>query len=225
MKQYPKRYEDIILDMPRFTTEGVSALGGSIDALVAQFQSFLKELSVTLFELSVKAVWLEGRFVYQGVPRRRFGSKGGRKGYTQDSSFAYFMKTRVGATLQPLSGYFLRAVQTYFLELFPGFFEHNPFTEPAYFAYPYNHITLDHLLFVYQCHNRLALLQEADEQKMGIKEFSNWAVNWILSYCDEIEQTGAPRPYGMLVVNRAGTNMHLIKALKEIPKQTLQQKN
>jgi hypothetical protein len=58
----------------------------------------------------------------------------------------------------------------------------NPFKNPDKYKYPYNHITLDHLVLVYQMENRLELLEEAEKRNMSHAEFANFVINWSVGY-------------------------------------------
>jgi hypothetical protein len=78
------------------------------------------------------------------------------------------------------------SIRTYFNDFFPNFTDHDPWKEPEYFKYPYKHVTLDFLMFVYQYHDRLKLLEEADERGMNIREFLDWAKDKALDYNIEV---------------------------------------
>lgn len=213
MKQYPKVYEDIVRDPSNYIIDGISTSFSSLDELSLRFKDFLRQACLTLFDLYVKDHWLEGQFKREGVPRRI-----GRKSGPEDVAFAYFMRKIVGITQQSLnSGFYSRVVPTYFIDFFPKFFEHDPFKEPEYYKFPYQHVSLDHLVFVYQCHNRMEMLSEAEDKKMSIKDFMNWATNWELSYDEEMMSSGKKKMYVMNVRNTDGDNTHYIKRLKKKP--------
>ncbi len=131
----------------------------------------------------VKQVWLENQFQYDGGTRSaRFGN-----GFAIDSTFGYYMKKVVGISQKPITANFtFTAIATYLKELFPEFLEHNPFEEPEYYEFPYTHITLDHMIFVYQCDDRLDMLRYADTKEMSFADFANWSVNHVLSYNSEV---------------------------------------
>jgi hypothetical protein len=77
-------------------------------------------------------------------------------------------------------------VLSYFREFYPDFEQHDPFLDPDYYAFPFDHVTLDFLGVVYQVDNRMELLQEAEKQEMTFMIFKNWVLNWVLSYNDDI---------------------------------------
>lgn len=181
MKHYPKANEDVSRKPSDVLLSNIGSLDGSVDELAGRFRSFYKDAHTSLFDMMVKEAWLEQRFVYAGVRRARSGN-----GYGIDWAFSYFFQAIVGISQKPLTaGPFFLIIPTYFKDFFPNFSDHDPFTEPEYFKYPYKHITLDHLAYVYQLHNRMEMLDEAEKRSMNIKEFTDWAANWAFSYAYE----------------------------------------
>jgi len=182
MKQYPKVYEDISRKPSENVLNSIGSSLGSVDELASSFRTFYKEAHLVLFNFIVKQIWLEQHFLYNGSRR---GSRSSN-GFTTDWAFAYFMKSIVGISQKPLTdGLIFVAIPTYFADFFPNFSDYNPFVEPEYFKYPYKHLTLDHLSFVYHCHDRLEILEEAERRSMKIGDFVNWASNHALSSLDE----------------------------------------
>jgi len=185
MKQYPKTYKDLSRQPGDKRLSCIGSSLGSVDNLALSFRNFYKEAHLIIFDLNVKEVWLEQHFLYDGVRR----ANRSRNGYNLDWTFSYFMKSIVGISQKPLTcGFFFATTATYFIDFFPNFLDHNPFEEPEYFKYPYKHVTLDFLAFVYQCHNRLKMLQEAEDKKMNIQDFMNWAANYELSYSSSLDK-------------------------------------
>lgn len=185
MKQYPKKYGDISRS-PNPGGALLRSMGsslGTVENLAMKFRDFYREAHLSLFDMLVKEAWLEQKFLYDGARRvKRSGN-----GMQSDSAFSYFVKAVVGISQKPLTdGMTFVAVTTYFRDFFPNFSDYDPFTEKEYFKYPYEHVTLDHLSLVYQCHNRLELLKEAEDKKMSIHDFQNWASNWVSCYNDEV---------------------------------------
>ena len=184
LKFYPKRYEDIC----RFETwekrkNHFEAVDGTIDELISGFKDFYKEAHRSLFASFVKEVWLEQQIIYRDERRvKRVGN-----GKERDVGFGQFMKIAVGTSQRVLTANFcFTPVSTYFIDFFPEFLFHNPFKNPEKYKYPYENITLDHLLFVYQMDNRLEMLDEAEKKGMSYAEFINWATNWALCHNDDI---------------------------------------
>ena len=191
MKQYPKVYDNVSLRDPGPALARIGSAYGSVDELIARFRSFYRQAHQELFNMMVKEVWLSQQILYKGARR-----KNRQNGFGVDWAYSVFMTTAVGISQKPLTtGLLFDAIPTYFKDFFPNFTDHDPFLEPKYFAYPYKHVTLDHLLFVYQCHNRLEMLEEAETRSMKIKEFQDWVVNWVSCYNDEVplvEVKGSP---------------------------------
>ena len=182
MKQYPKIFQDLAKKPSKKMILKMGSSLGSIDSLAIMFKEFYRETHAVIFNILVKEVWLEQKFLYDGV--RRNGR--GRNGVAIDKCFSYLVKGMAGISQKPITiGHFFVSVPTYFIDFFPKFSDYNPFEDLEYFKYPYKHITLDHLSFVYQCHNRLELLEEAESRHMKIWDFENWAANYALSYRDK----------------------------------------
>lgn len=188
MKQYPKTFADV---SKRPSDEFISNMGstlGSLDQLTHRSRAFQKDAHRILFDLIVKVSWLEQHFTFHGVRR----AKRSGNGISHDWAYSHFMKGIVGVSQKAFTdGIIFSAVPTYFKDFFPNFTDHDPFEETEYFKFPYKNISLDHLAFVAQCHNRMEMLNHAEEWSMGIRDFVNWATNWALSYNDEVPGTYA----------------------------------
>jgi hypothetical protein len=181
MKQFPKIYEDISRKPSDKIISNISSSFGSVEDLASKFRSFFKEAHLAFFDIIVKQVWLEQKFIFHGTRRNRNSN-----GYGSDWAYSYFMRSIVGISQKPLTiNFIFRTTPTYFKDFFPNFSDHDPFEEPEYFKYPYKHVNLDHLTFVYQYHDRLELLDEAEKKLMNSAEFSNFAANHALSYRDD----------------------------------------
>lgn len=184
MKHYPKTYEDLsdVNKIERYV-ERMDSAYGSIDDLSILFSEFLVDANKVFFEMVLKNVWLEKQFVYDGQRKKaRYGN-----GYEVDGAFSHFAKTFVGATNRLISdNQYTSVVVSYIKELYPEFLLRNPFDDSDYYAFPFNHVTLDHMAFVYQVEYRMEMLQYAEERKMTYGEFMNWAVNNVFCYNDEM---------------------------------------
>lgn len=184
MKHYPKRYEDIFSINPKDTKPNkIGTRSGSIDELALKFRSFYKTVHPLIFDMMVKQTWLQMQFAYNGAPLNRTSNNG----YAHDWAYGYFMKFIVGISQKPITLSFLFTTLTsYFADFFPDFLNHDPFLEPEYFKYPYKHVTLDFLIFVHMCDDRLEMLAEAEKREMKYVEFCNWVINQVLCYNDDI---------------------------------------
>lgn len=185
MKHYPKKYKDLSRKPGNKIISAIGSSFGSVDDLAIKFRDFYKEAHLVLFNFIVKQIWLEQHFLYNGA--RRAGRS--HNGYGPDWAFSYFMKNVVGISQKPLTnGIIFYAIPAYFKDFFPKFLEYNPFEEPEKFKYPYKHLTLDHLCFVYQCHNRIEMLEEAEKRYMNINDFMDWATNIAFCYNEEVDK-------------------------------------
>jgi len=180
MKQYLKVNEDIcdMEDWEKYR-KYLGSADGSLDELIINFRSFYKEAHLAFFNSVVKEVWLEQQITVRGVRRKkRMGN-----GHWGELSFGKFTKIAVGMSHRVLTASFcFTPISTYLIDFFPDFLLNNPFKNPEKYQYPYKHITLDFLVFVYQMDNRLELLEEAERRQMSYAEFINWATNWFLCY-------------------------------------------
>jgi hypothetical protein len=70
--------------------------------------------------------------------------------------------------------------------MFPDFVSGNPYENPEKYAYPYKYVTLAHMAFVHQVHNRMEMLEHAEKMAMNYTDFVNWAVNQAFCYNDEV---------------------------------------
>jgi hypothetical protein len=159
----------------------VDAVDGDLDGLTQNFRNFLEKTYRELFYTSMCFLWLEKQVVFNGRRRiRRF-----RSGDSHDKLYGYYMADMVGhdqATLTRSRWFQISAAVSW--EVCPEFFQHNPFEEPEYYQWPFEHAGLDFLSFVYQVDNRLELLEYADKMKMPFLVFKNWATNYVLCYND-----------------------------------------
>lgn len=135
----------------------------------------------TIFDYLVKTVWLNRSFCYVGQRRKKDYSNGVRC----DMAFATFLKSFVSVdnrlALSSL-GPFPKII-TYFDDFFPNFIEGDPFQET--YEYPYEYMSLECLVVVYQMDERLDLLAVGEKRKMSYAEFLDYIVNYINCYNDE----------------------------------------
>jgi hypothetical protein len=186
MKLYPKKYEDIsCIRIKHEQLDRVGARTGTVIDLVNTFKSFYKETSKVLFDIIIKQVWLELQMTFDKKIRlSRVGNS-----YHEDKAYGLFMKSMVGTNQKIITGNNMYTiVASYLPEMFPDFLSHNPFFEPEYYVYPFEHVTLDFLAFVQKHHQRLEMLQYAEEREMSIMDFENWATNQAYCYNEEIDE-------------------------------------
>jgi len=119
---------------------------------------------------------------YKNRRRRRRSN-----GFREDSTFGWFMKAMVGVSQKPIvANMCFTATATYLKEMFPDFLIKSPFEEPDYYKFPFEHVTLDHMCFVYKCEDRIEMLEYADEEKLNILDFTNWATNHVFCHNDDV---------------------------------------
>lgn len=182
MKHYPKSYEDPLL--PRQTIlDRCGAIGESPDSYIKKWRTFSRKAHRDIFDIYVRQLWMEFRFTYNGIRR----TKRRKNGFGIDVAFGVFMKRGVGISQYPVTSNFaFTSICSYFKDLFPEFLIRNPFEDADYYKYPYKHVTLDHMCLVYQCKDRLEMLQYAEEKEMGYSDFFNWVANHVLSHNDDV---------------------------------------
>lgn len=192
MKQYPKTYEDLYnivttKGKPHARIDKISSTFGSTDVLASRFRSFYKEADVKLFDLYVKHTWLANQFVYDNQRK----SHSGAMGFAFDWAYGYFMKSIVGVSQHIITSHrIFFAISSYFKELFPEFLKHDPFVDIEYYKFPFQNISLAHMMFVYAIvDHRMEMLRIAEEKAMPYADFVNWVVNYIFCYNDEVGET------------------------------------
>lgn len=187
MKQYPQKFEPIS-DPKRIEryVQRMDTTLGSFDEYTNLCRSFHKSAQHSIFDITVKSTWLELQFSYDGVRRtRRYGN-----GFAVDGAYSHFLKAVVGSTNRFVKdNTYIQPITSYFRDFFPEFLSHDPFTEPEYFKYPYEYVSLDHLSFVYQVDERMEMLAYAEEQQMSFFDFLDWAVNHVFCYNLDVDET------------------------------------
>lgn len=182
MKQYPKVNEDVYkLDPNDSRPAHIGSTLGSAEVLADKFRQLYEEFQPHMFDFIVKEIWLEQHFTYKGVRRHKRAGNG----YTNDWVFGFFMNRMVGKGHKFVLNFIFQAVSTYLKDLYPDFMIRDPFLEPEYYKFPYKNVSLDHMAFVYMMHNRLEMLDYAEEKNMKFGDFANWAYNWACCYNDE----------------------------------------
>ena len=182
MKHYQRIYEDLFRDRKSFHSAKIDAVTGTLSDLSKQFDTFFTDAYRQMFYLSICFLWLEKQLIFNGHRRiRRF-----RGGHAHDLLYSRFITQIVGRdhlTFSRNRSFQIAAAVA--SELFPEFFEHNPFEEPEYYQWPYHHAGLDFMAYIYQVHNRFELLAYAEERHMSFHDFKNWVNNYVLCYNEE----------------------------------------
>jgi hypothetical protein len=76
-------------------------------------------------------------------------------------------------------------VVSYFPDFFPDFSREDPIKNPDKYKFPYDYLTIDFLMAVYQMEERLILLDMAEREKMSYAKFIDYVINYISCYNDE----------------------------------------
>lgn len=169
------------LNPDHLRVDKIGSASGDLNVLIEHFRDFYGQSHRLVFDMVVKQVWLERQFTYDGEPRTKRKSNG----FSRDWAFGYFMRSMVGISQKPVTlNFCFTAVSTYIKDFFPDFLERNPFEEQL--TFPFKYVTLDHLVFVYMHHERIEMLQHAEEKHMTFGEFFNWAINQSFCYNDEV---------------------------------------
>lgn len=152
MKHYQRLYEDLFQDKKAFNSARFDSAIGEIDDLVDLFQTFLNKAYKQVFHISLCYLWLEKQLLINGHRRiRRF-----RAGHSYDLLYGRFITMMVGrdqATLTRSRWFQITAATA--AEMFPAFYLYNPFENPEYYQWPYEHVGIDFLCYVYQVDDRL----------------------------------------------------------------------
>lgn len=183
MKIYPKTYEDVIRH--RQEPRHYQYLGsdiGTLEEFIKMEKKMDREITLGLFDFYVRFYWLKRRITIKG---KSVGDTSFIPAIQGSVEFLYNVKigTQKRSILETPG---FRAVTSYFEDFFPNFDEHNPFTEKEYYEFPYKHINLDMLYFVYHMDERFEFLKKAEEEEMKYHDFVNYVYNWAQCHNDEI---------------------------------------
>ena len=182
MQYHLKEYENVFSeDAPnsigRLRFDKISIVGMELNPYISLFRKFLGDYYINRFDGYVRFSWLRQAFCYYDKRTILPMQKNSRR---LNAAFVKLLRRSVGKDPQVItrSRDFGR-IETYFGELFPEFFDRNPFLEPEYYKFPFKNITMDFLLVVYQMDNRLQLLREADEKNMPIGKFMDYVLEYL----------------------------------------------
>jgi hypothetical protein len=156
---------------------------GSVDEYTRIMRDTCRRHDEILFDTTVKYYWLSRRFCYMGKKRDKLMANG----WKMENAFGVFMKNFVGynnrVILEPTS-MSSKLVGSYICDLFPNFDLGNPFEEK--YEYPYKYMNLGCLFLVYQMEERFELLKYGEEKRMNFAEFSDYVLNYIKCFNDEL---------------------------------------
>lgn len=185
MRKHPQQFEKVFSEdrkssTSKIKTENINIEGMSITEYTMLFHNFLKDFYDDLFLKCVQLSWLRRKFTYAN-------SKAKYPFYLSTRSFQgnfnKFIRRFIGNDIQIITkGYFFSTLENYYFDiLFPGFMDGDPFENPDYYKFPYNNISIEYLMLIYQLDDRLELLKEADDKKMSYAGFLDYVINHIYS--------------------------------------------
>lgn len=160
----------------------IEAYDGDTNGLIKKFQEFFADSWRELFRIAVVYLWLEKQITYNGKRRlRRY-----KNGHVPDQTFGRFMAQEVGIDQAMLTrSRWFNAASYFMADYMKDFLDHDPYEEPEYFSWPFEHVTIDFYSYIYQVETRKELLAHAEENDMTFLDFKNWVNNYVLSYNEE----------------------------------------
>ena len=189
MKVYDKKYENVFTEKENFLKrcdiEKISPFNNIPLNTVIYIDEFKKEMrsfELDTFNHLVKIAWLMRRFCYNGERRLRNRSNG----RILDSAYALFVRNFVEHDTKFVfsNKSSLAKILTYMDDLFPNFDDGNPLEEV--YKYPYEIVTLNHLVLVYQMEDRMELLDYAEKKGLNYVKFLDYIINHINCHNDEV---------------------------------------
>jgi len=187
-ENFPKEYEDVFTNNRTLKKCKIDLISNDIDmdinTYISKIHNTISDYQHVVFGYLVKIIWLFRRFCYRGRRRKQQGLNG----IELDGSFAVFMRRYVGFDMKIISkSYINQKVITYFDDFFPDFDVNNPFE--CDYEYPYKHMRFEMLILVHGMPERLDLLKNGEEKKMGYVEFMDYIINYINCYNDKYGKT------------------------------------
>ena len=190
MKHYEREYERVFTNRERIKqicNKDEISFDGEHIANTEEYAQLLnktfKEARKAIYELLVRYVWLSRRFCYGDYRRTRLKGNGWRL----DAAFGIFVRRYANMDARiffgsggPTSFY---KVASYFKDFYPTFGIDSPFK--IEYKFPYEYVTLEYLVVVYDMDERLELLEYAEENEMHYTEFCDYVLNYINCYNDE----------------------------------------
>jgi hypothetical protein len=162
---------------------------------LARYWRLQDEWEMTLFSQAVKIAWLDAVTRYRGEKLvERSLVRAFPKNFSKDEfrtaglrgTFAVELERELGTAFLPVkqSTAFFRRVSSYIFHFFPRefFTDHDPFSDTDYFEYPFKHVTLEYLVFVYLMDERFEILKMAEEGEWALDYFRDWVVNYAYSF-------------------------------------------
>lgn len=183
-KTYEKEYEDVYSSERTLKEISLDKISNTIwltnFQYIQKFKKFGREMYLWMFDSFVRFVWLNIKFNYNNYWVWIVENKS--TNYLR-RYFANFARNYIWMEFKAITAWFFPVkVISYFPDFFPMFDQHDPFEEPEYYKFPYENITPDFLLLVYQMPERLDLLNIAETQKMTFAKFYDYVINYVYCY-------------------------------------------
>lgn len=192
MKKYEKVYEEVYTSKRITSKLDITRASNDLGLTMVEFAQALREawmeMSISLYESSLKMEWLARQFKYKVKisGRERYRRKR-TTGSDAPHQWGVFTKNYAGVDVAPLRISFVNhAIVKYVDELLPQFSKKNPYKDTEYFKYPFEFITVDYMVLVYQMECRMDLLRIAEEEKMSFAEFIDYVINHVGCHNEEI---------------------------------------
>lgn len=190
-KNYPRSFERVFtgdeLIEKKCSLDEVSTFENSPhpDKYRPLFTKTMREFELVLYDYLVKIIWLMKRFCYRGKRRRGFQLNG----VDIDRAFGVFMRHYVGYDNRFIfaANGSLGKIASYFDDFYPDFDVTDPFE--GKYEFPYQYMTLECLVLVYQMDERLELLACGEKQKMSLTEFMDYVLNHVSCVNEECGET------------------------------------
>lgn len=173
----------------------ISFAGLTKEEGLGRFKLLQDEWDRFFFNQTIKLAWLDavlrykGRHIVERILVRSFPhvfSKDEMGDFGNRGTCSTELERELGRPFFPVqqSGIINRAISSYIFHFFPRefFLDHDPFADLKYFAYPFQHVNLAFLLFVYEMDERFELLQMAEDQKWSLPFFRDWVINYAYSF-------------------------------------------
>jgi len=206
-KNYRRKYEYYFSSKKRLGSyckiDRIGIEGGkyNIDEYISLNRKLSRSFDLIIFDFLVKYTWLTEKFMYNGNLRRE------NQCIFYDRSFGMFLRNYASfdcGLIRKKGFTFFGKIVPYLFELFPFFYEGDPFKEKKRYKYPYKHMGLGCLYVVVHMDERLDLLKYGDKKKMSYAEFVDYVINYINCYNTDVENK-----YTMVL--DSWTSMHVVK--------------
>lgn len=186
MKQYKKTYEDVFSSDRATRKCNIDLVSTDhddleVDKYTILFRNEMNTLQRSSFKHLVKIVWLARRFKYNDK-KYDVGKRTNGQGIA--AAFGVFTRRYVGIDFRIVSqDSVLSVIMTYLDTLFPDFDTNSPFDNE--YEYPFEHVWFEHMILVHQMDERMELLKHAEVNRMTYIDFSDYIINYVLSFNDE----------------------------------------